>query len=48
MSPVPTHHVEFVAHEPKLIRISPTIPTASTMLACGLVTDIFGRKQRVG
>ena len=48
VSPVPAHHVEFVAYGPELIGISLMIPTAPTVLACGLAADIFGRKQRVG
>lgn len=48
VSPVPTHHqVEFGAYGPQLIGISLMIPTAPTMLACGLAADIFGREQRV-
>lgn len=45
---VPTHWVEFVAYGAVLKGISLMIPTGLTMLAHGLVTDIFGRKQRVG
>lgn len=48
VSPVPAHHVEFVAYGPELIGISVMIPTAPTMLACGLAADIFGRKLRGG
>lgn len=46
-SPVPAHIVEFVAYGPELMGISLMIPTAPKLLACGLDTDIFGRKQRV-
>lgn len=49
MTPVPAQHqVEFVAYGPELIGISLMIPTAPTMLAYGLVADIFERERRVG
>lgn len=45
VSPVPAQHrVEFVASRPGLIGISLVIPT---MLARGLVADIFEREWRV-
>lgn len=49
VSPVPAQHqVEFVAYGQELIGISLMIPTAPTMLAYGLVADIFERERRVG
>lgn len=49
VSPLPAQHqVEFVAYGRELIGISLMIPTAPTMLAYGLVADIFWREWRVG
>lgn len=49
VSPPPAQHqVEFVAYGRELIGISLMIPTAPTMLAYGLVADIFWREWRVG